>query len=134
MDRDLVMSVNIAASPEKAYQDWLDSTAHSAFTGSPAEVDPAIGGKFFAWEGYIWGKTVELTPGKRIRQTWRTTEFPDDSPDSVLEILFEPDGKGTRITLIHTNIPENQAEGYEKGWEEFYFEPMKKYYGVISNK
>jgi activator of HSP90 ATPase len=52
----------------------------------------------------------------------------------VLEILFEPDGKGTRITLIHTNIPENQAEGYEKGWEEFYFEPMKKYYGVISYK
>jgi len=128
MDRDLVMSVNLPVSPEKAYQDWLDSAAHSAFTGSSAEIDPIIGGKFNAWEGYIWGKTIELTPGKRIRQTWRTSEFPDDSPDSVLEVLFEPDGKGTRITLIHTIIPERQADGYEKGWKEFYFEPMKKYY------
>ena len=128
MDRDLVMSAFIPVSPEKAYHDWLDSAAHSAFTGSPAEVDPVIGGKFFAWEGYIWGVTLELTPGKRIRQTWRTSEFPDDSPDSILEVLFEPYNSGTRLTLIHTVIPENQAEEYEKGWEDFYFEPMKKYY------
>jgi len=128
MDRDLIMSVFIPVIPEKAYQDWLDSAAHSAFTGSPAEVDPVIGGKFFAWEGYIWGVTLELTPGKRIRQTWRTSEFPDDSPDSILEVLFEPYNSGTRLTLIHTVIPENQAEEYEKGWEDFYFEPMKKYY------
>lgn len=129
MDRDLLQSVFLQVNPEKAYQDWLDSAAHSAFTGSPAEIDPVIGGMFFAWEGYIWGKTQELTEGKRIRQTWRTNEFPDDSPDSILEILFEPDGEGTRLTLIHTAIPENQADEYEKGWEEFYFEPMRKYYG-----
>lgn len=129
MDRDLLQSVFLQVNPEKAYQDWLDNAAHSAFTGSPAEIDPVIGGKFFAWEGYIWGKTQELTEGKRIRQTWRTNEFPDDSPDSILEILFEPDGEGTRLTLIHTAIPENQADEYEKGWEEFYFEPMRKYYG-----
>jgi len=129
MDRDLLQSVFLQVNPEKAYQDWLDSAAHSAFTGSPAEIDPVIGGKFFAWEGYIRGKTQELTEGKRIRQTWRTNEFPDDSPDSILEILFEPDGEGTRLTLIHTAIPENQADEYEKGWEEFYFEPMRKYYG-----
>ena len=129
MDRDLLQSVFLQVNPEKAYQDWLDSAAHSAFTGSPVEIDPVIGGKFFAWEGYIWGKTRELTEGKRIRQTWRTSEFPDDSPDSILEILFEPVGEGTRLTLIHTAIPENQADEYEKGWEEFYFEPMRKYYG-----
>jgi activator of HSP90 ATPase len=129
MDRDLVMSIFLPVSPAKAYKDWLDSAAHSAFTGSSAEVDPVIGGKFFAWEGYIWGKTIDLTPGKRIRQSWRTSEFPEDSPDSILEIVFEPDGDGTRLTLIHTVIPDNQASEYEKGWEDFYFEPMKKYYG-----
>ena len=134
MDRDLIMSVFIPVIPEKAYQDWLDSAAHSAFTGSPAEIDPVIGGKFFAWEGYIWGVTLELTSGKRIRQTWRTSEFPDDSPDSILEVLFEPHNSGTRLSLIHTVIPENQAEEYEKGWEEFYFEPMKKYYEGIKKQ
>ncbi len=128
MGRDLLMSVFIPVSPENVYRDWLDSAAHSGFTGSPAEVDPVIGGSYSAWDGYIWGKILELTPGKRIRQAWRTSNFPDDSPDSILEVLFEPDGECTRLTLIHTAIPEDQAEEYEKGWEEFYFEPMKKYY------
>ncbi|MDP2965114.1 MAG: SRPBCC domain-containing protein [Pelolinea sp.] len=128
MDRDLILSVLLTVNPEKAYQDWLDSAAHSVFTGSPAEIDPIITGKFFAWEGYIWGKTQDLTSGKRIRQTWHTTEFPDDLPDSILEVLFEPDGDGTLLTLIHTAIPDNQSDEYEKGWEDFYFQPMKKYY------
>jgi activator of HSP90 ATPase len=128
MDRDLLLSVLLPIKPEMAYGDWLDSAAHSAFTGSAAEIDPVKGGKYFAWEGYIWGTTQDLTPGKRIRQTWRTTEFPDDSPDSILEILFEPDGEGTRLTLIHTAIPDDQADQYRKGWEDYYFEPMKKYY------
>ncbi|MCJ7519890.1 MAG: SRPBCC domain-containing protein [Anaerolineaceae bacterium] len=128
MDRDLLLSVFLSVIPEKAYQDWLDSAAHSAFTGSPAEIDAVLGGKFSAWEGYIWGKTPELTPGRRIRQAWRTSEFSHDSPDSILEVLFEPDGEGTRLTLIHTAIPDNQADEYEKGWEEFYFEPMRRYY------
>ena len=128
MDRDLVLSVMLPISPEKAYQDWLDSAAPSSLSGSPAEIDPVIGGKFFAWEGYIYGKTLDLSPGKRIRQTWRTTEFPTESPDSILEVLFEPSGNGTRLTLIHTAIPEGQADEYEKGWREFYFDPMKAYY------
>jgi activator of HSP90 ATPase len=128
MDKDLLLSIVLPVKPEKAYKDWLDSAAHSAFTGSPAEIEPKIGGKFFAWEGYISGKTLELTQGKRIRQSWRTTEFPDDSPDSILEILFEPDGDGTRLTLIHTGIPDNQSAEYKKGWKEFYFDLMKKFY------
>ena len=128
MDRDLLLSVFLPVNPEKAYQDWLDSTAHSNFTGSPAEIKPEVNGEFFAWEGYIRGKTLELTPGKRIRQSWRTSDFPFDSPDSILEVLFEPIQEGTRLTLIHTIIPESQADDYEKGWEDYYFQPMKKYY------
>ena len=129
MDRDLLLSVFLPVDPEKAYQDWLDSTAHSRFTGSHAEIKPEVNGEFFAWEGYISGKTLELTPGKRIRQRWRTSDFPIESPDSILEVLFEPFEEGTRLTLIHTIIPENQADEYEKGWELYYFQPMKKYYG-----
>ena len=61
-------------------------------------------------------------------QAWRTTKFPDDAPDSRLEVLLESDGKNTRLTLLHTNIPEGQGEQYSQGWLDFYFEPMKKYF------
>ena len=71
---------------------------------------------------------LELDPPRRIVQSWRTTEFPEGSPDSRLEVLLEPDGAGTRLTLVHTEIPDGQGARYEEGWKENYFTPMKAYF------
>jgi activator of HSP90 ATPase len=99
----------------------LRKTQDSAFTESPAEIDNRIGGSFTAWDGYIEGKTLELEPNKRIVQSWRTTTFEDSTPDSKLEVVFEDDDLGAKITLIHTNIPDGGGEEYKQGWIDFYF-------------
>ncbi|MBI2857945.1 MAG: SRPBCC domain-containing protein [Chloroflexi bacterium] len=122
------ISAVLPAKPERVYRAWLDSVEHSEFTGGHAEVDPKVGGKFTAWDGYIRGTTVELQPEKRIVQQWRTTEFPESSPDSRLEVLLEPMPRGARITLEHTDIPEGQGPQYKKGWRDYYFKPMRKYF------
>ncbi len=122
------VSTLLPASPEQIYEAWLSSEGHSAMTGSPARVEPGLGGKFQAWDGYISGTTLELEPGHRILQAWRTTEFPPGSPDSRLEVLLEAEDKGTRLTLIHTEIPAGQVESYLQGWEDYYFVPMKAYF------
>jgi hypothetical protein len=69
-------------------------------------VDGKVGGNFSAWDGYITGRTLELGPGRRILQAWRTSEFPEDAPDSKVEILLLPVPGGSRLNLIHTEIPE----------------------------
>lgn len=114
--------------PGALYQDWLSSKGHSLFTGSVAKVDSSIGGKFSSWEGYIWGENLELDPGKRILQSWSTSNFPDGDPPSLLEILLEEADGGTKITLNHSNIPSGQGKDYEQGWQENYFSPMHDYY------
>jgi activator of HSP90 ATPase len=122
------LSANIPATPEQIYEAWLSSEGHSQMTGSPAEVQGRSGGSFKAWDGYIWGKTLELESYHRIVQAWRTSEFPEESPDSRVEILFEGSNGETKITLIHTDIPEGQGESYKQGWEDFYFTPMRAYF------
>lgn len=97
-------------------------------TGSPAEGSPIVGAKFTAWDGYIWGENKELEPPYRIVQSWRTSEFPPDSPDSQLKIQLQEMQAGTRLTLKHSEIPHGQAEMYRQGWQEFYFEPMSAYF------
>ena len=52
--------------PEKLYHDWLDSTAHSKFTGGTAEIRSEINSEYTAWDGYITGKILELEHGKKI--------------------------------------------------------------------
>jgi hypothetical protein len=74
---------------------WMDSAEHSAFTGDEAMVVNKVGGEHRAAGGYIQGRTLELNEGARIVQSWRTTEFPPESPDSRVEITLEPTMGGT---------------------------------------
>jgi len=126
----LILSIVLPVSQEKLYHAWLDSEEHTKFTASRAVIDPRVGGEFFAWDGYITGKTLELEPPSRIVQNWRTTDFTDEDPDSLLEITFETVPDGTMLTLRHSKIPESQAASYEQGWQEYYFAPMLKYFSV----
>ena len=119
----------IPAKPSEIYKAWLSSKGHSAMTGSTAKVTGKVGGKFSAWDGYIFGKTLELEPERRIVQAWRTSEFPNEAPDSRLEVLLVETKTGTKVTFTHTEVPDGQADSYKQGWEDFYFKPMKQYFG-----
>jgi len=132
MENKFTLSDIIAATPEQIYKAWLSTDGHTRMTGSPAEVEGRVKGKFTAWDGYISGETLELKPYSRIVQAWRTTEFPEGRPDSNVEILLESVKGGTKVTIIHSNIPENQADDYKQGWQDFYFKPMKSYFNKQS--
>lgn len=119
----------IPATPLRVYQAWLDDREHAAFTGAKAQAEPGIGGAFTARDGYIRGRNLELSEGRRILQSWRTTEFPPGSEDSLLEILLEEASGGTRLTLRHSGIPEGQGASYETGWADHYFGPLRRYFG-----
>lgn len=123
------LKAHFAVKPEVLYRAWLSSKGHSEMTGSVAKVQARVGGQFSAWDGYITGRTLELQPPSRIVQAWRTGEFGESDPDSRVEIVLENAHGGTSLTLTHTDIPEGQAESYRTGWEEWYFGPMREYFG-----
>jgi len=129
MKNGFKLSAVIPATPAEIYKAWLSTKGHTAMTGSPAKVNGKVGGKFTAWDGYIFGTTLELTRDSRIVQAWRTSEFADDDPDSLVEIFLEETKGGTKVTLAHSQIPEGQADSYLQGWDDFYFKPMKQHFG-----
>jgi activator of HSP90 ATPase len=128
MSEELDLTADFPVTSCRIYKAWLDSQAHAQFTGSPAKIDPRVGGDFTAWDGYISGKTLALEPCRRILQTWRTTEFPPEAPDSILEVLIEEVEQGARVTFHHTIIPDGQSAQYREGWEDYYFKPMLEYF------
>lgn len=128
MKNGFTVSALFPAKAAEIYKAWMSSEGHRAMTGSPAQVDAFVGGKFTAWDGYIYGSTLALEPSQRIIQAWRTTEFPDAAPDSRLEIIFEELAEGTKVRLTHSDMPEDQVDSYRQGWEDFYFKPMKEFF------
>lgn len=129
MGYDFEVSDILPATPDEIYRAWMSSEGHAAMTGAGAEIDPGVGGEYEAWDGYITGRTIALEPGRRVVQTWRTSEFADSDPDSQIEVLLDPVDGGSRVTIRHTNVPDGQL-GYEQGgWQENYFDPMRTYFG-----
>jgi uncharacterized protein YndB with AHSA1/START domain len=126
--RSFRIAAVIPAPRKRVYEAWLSSKDHAAFTGVKARIQAKVGGRFTAHDGYISGKTLELKPARSIVQSWRSTDFPADAPDSRLELRFEEAANGTRLTLLHSGLPANQAEGYKSGWREYYFVPMREYF------
>jgi len=118
----------IPATPEQVYEAFMDAKKHSAFTGSKANGNPKVGGRFTAWDGYISGKNLELERGKRIVQEWITTDWPQGYPPSRLELTFTKTKSGTEISMVHSNVPEEQANDIAEGWNEFYWKPLKKHF------
>lgn len=129
MKNGFTLSETFNASAETIFKAWLSTQGHTLMTGSRAKINGLANGEFTAWDGYIWGTFLELEPNKRILQLWRTGEFPEDAEDSQVEIILEDIDSKTKLTLIHTKIPEDQVDSYKTGWLDFYFKPMKEYFG-----
>jgi activator of HSP90 ATPase len=124
---EFTLKTTLKARSEEIYKVWLSSEGHTQMTGGAAIATDQIGGVFTAWDGYIEGENSALEPYTRIVQSWRTSQFDPEETDSQIEILLhEIDGQ-TELTLIHSNVPESGAH-YKKGWNEHYFQPMKKHF------
>lgn len=128
------VSAVFPVAPKVLCDGWLDSKAHGDFTGGEAVIEPKIGGAFSAWDGYISGVTRVIEPGRRIVQSWRTTEFSAKDKDSKLEVRFAKAPGGTKVTLKHTDIPRGQGASYKQGWEDYYFKPMRAHFSGKTSK
>ncbi len=129
---EFTLKTVINTSPERIYKAWLSSDGHSDMTGGAATTSDEKEAEFTAWDGYIEGRNLTLVPYKRIVQSWRTSEFEEDEEDSQIEILLNEQDGQTELTLIHTNLPES-GEHYKAGWDDHYFQPMKKFFSQIKS-
>ena len=127
--KTMKQEVIVPATLVEVYEAFMDAKKHSAFSGSRATCDPRVGGEFTAWDGHISGKNLELEKGKRIVQEWVTTDWPKNYPPLSLELNFKAVKEGTEISMIHSEVPAEQVDDTKQGWIDFYWEPLKEYFG-----
>ncbi len=118
----------IPARPLEVYHTFLKARSHAAFTGAKATCQPRVGGKFTAYDGYIWGRILELQEGRKIVQEWQTTEWPAEAAPSIAEFTFDEKDNGTSLTMVHSSVPAEQADDYRQGWIDYYWNPLRDYF------
>ena len=116
------------AEASKLYSMFLDSRQHTKLTGNnPAKISAKEGAKFSAHGGYCWGKNLQLVKDKFIVQSWRATDWNKSDIDSTFILSFDQKKNDAVLTMVHANVPDNQASALKKGWYDFYWKPWKKY-------
>jgi len=120
-------SVVLPASAEKLFDMYLDPKGHQAITGAPVEIGDKNGSNFKAFDGMLTGMIIEVIKPRLIVKSWRSIHFLDDDPDSTLILSFTAEGDQGRIDLIHLDVPPQDYDGVNQGWEKYYWTPWRQY-------
>jgi activator of HSP90 ATPase len=119
---------SLKAAPQRIYEALLDSKQFAAFSGAPAEIDPKAGGAFSMFGGMIVGRNIELVSNQRIVQAWRPTHW-EPGFYSIVKFELKPQGPETILVLDHRGFPEGEYDSLTSGWNEHYWERLKKFLG-----
>ena len=120
-------SIVLPASTEKLFEMYLSPAIHQAITGAPVEIGDKKGSIFKAFDGALTGIILEVIKPKLIIQSWRSVNFMAEDPDSTLILLFTSEGDEGRIDLVHLDVPDQDYDGVDQGWEKYYWTPWRKY-------
>ena len=89
--------------------------------GERAVLDPRPGGEFTLFFGgnSVRGRYVEVDRPSHLVISWGrggSDEFPPDS--STLEVTLAPEGDGTRVSIVHSGLPEAELPKHAAGWRQ----------------
>jgi uncharacterized protein YndB with AHSA1/START domain len=133
MERVVVESIEIEASPERVFAAWTDPEQLVAWWGDDQmyrttgwETDPRVGGKWVSHGTGVDGKAfsvegeyLQYDPPKRLGFTW----IPSYSSEgrTVVELEFKATATGTLLTVKHSGFESDQsAEGHKNGWQRVF--------------
>jgi uncharacterized protein YndB with AHSA1/START domain len=118
----LVSSIHIDASPEEVFEHFVDPEAVVGWMGDYALLEPRPGGLFtLDINGVpVRGSYLELDPPRRLLISWGhagSERLPPGS--STVEVRLTPEEGGTLVEVVHSGLPEPEAEQHAIGWEHF---------------
>jgi activator of HSP90 ATPase len=128
MKTSIKQIVTFTAPPHAVYEALMDSKLHAEFTGDTAKINRKLGGAFSVFGGYATGTNLKLIPDKKIVQSWRASDWPSGAY-STINFELQNRRAGTKLTFTQTGVPDDFIEDVRRGWEEFYWMPLKKYFG-----
>jgi uncharacterized protein YndB with AHSA1/START domain len=115
-------TVDVNAPVQEVFRHLTDPAAMIRWMGQHATLDPVPDGAFEVdINGVpVRGRYLEVDPPRRVVVSWGVAGNPDLPPGaSQVEFTLIPIAGGTRLRLIHRNLPPDQASIHGTGWGHF---------------
>jgi uncharacterized protein YndB with AHSA1/START domain len=120
---ELTVTRTIPAPPPDVFDVWLDAKSPGSpwFGSERVLLDPRVDGLFYhcvRHAGRVWahyGRFVHLDRPGRIEHTWMSEAT--GGVETTVTLTLEPVDGGTRLTLRHTDVPDNElGRQHAEGW------------------
>jgi uncharacterized protein (TIGR03086 family) len=117
-------SVDLPVSPDEAFALITEPERLRRWTSVCATVELRAGGAW-RWQvtpSHTAGGTIrEVDPGRRVVLGWGWLEDDALPPDtSTVTLTVEPTDAGSRVTLTHEGLPDQQqVDGHAEGWDHY---------------
>jgi uncharacterized protein YndB with AHSA1/START domain len=124
----VVREIHIDARPETVFGFFVDAEKLTRWLASDATLDPRPGGACLQVHTggddrdpgpfHMVGEYLEVDPPNRVVFTWGFEEQEIGIPpgSTTVEVTLEPAGNGTRLRLIHRDLPAAEVESHDSGW------------------
>jgi uncharacterized protein YndB with AHSA1/START domain len=119
------LETRIAASPEVVFDFFTDPDKMIQWMGRSAQLDPRPGGSLrcdINGRDVAAGEFVALEPPRRLVFSWGWDAEDAVTPagSSTVEVELTPEGDGTRLRLVHRDLPSAEtAEKHRHGWQHY---------------
>ena len=114
--------VDLPAPAEEVFRHLTDPAAMVRWMGQHATLRPVPGGAFeIDINGVpVRGRYLEVDPPRRVVVSWGVAGSTDLPPGATqVEFTLTPTLTGTHLSLVHRNLPPDQAGAHGTGWNHF---------------
>ena len=137
--RDIVVEDVVPQPPEKVWKALTSAGLISQWL-MPTDFEPAVGKRFTFktkpigdWDGVVHCEVLEIVPHRRLVYSWKGGSDSNNSDsnygsklDSVVTWTLQPEGRGTRLRLVHT--------GFRSPQNDFAYDAMSPGWGRIMGR
>jgi uncharacterized protein YndB with AHSA1/START domain len=115
-------SIYVEAPPEEVFPYFTEAESIAMWMSDSATVEPRVGGTFllrFA-DRVVEGKYLAVEFPRRVVVTWGrhgSVRLPPGG--STLEVAFVAEGSGTRVTVVHDGLPDEERDLHAAGWAHY---------------
>lgn len=121
--RTITKDYVINALIEKVWDALVNPETIDKWGAGPAKMDASERFEFELWGGDTHGKNTKVEQNKILEQDWYSGDWSE--PSRLRFELSEKDGK-THLHMLHENVPDDEADDIDKGWDDYYLGPIKR--------
>ena len=130
--KELVMTVKFMTDVSELFKTLVECDRLSVWCRSKVTNNVKAGETFSLFDGSVTGKYLKVTKDSEISMNWRHKTWPVGHHSSAV-LTLKQTSAGVELKLKQAGVPETFLESTKKGWNNYYWNPIKCRFGYGSD-